>query len=894
MKKHTKVFILLLATTTIQNVMAQKIPKAIYQNKSYSLTADGVRQGKFSGKILSASQITSDYKSPAQEYLNPSITFKFSINGKDNEMIAGQDHHFNCIAKDGKASTPIITFGKQYLDNSKVPEGVFLKEGTLLTIKVDCRAIVAEMNSKGFYTTFNGDKIFKDDFHGIYVAGGTSPLIWDFNSLHGHNELKLSDADNDGIYEVTLRLGASEQSKIASEWKLSKDISSFPQYQSQYPISDALYKLATEEMLNAIEKDSTLRTGKEWAGVWTRDVSYSIILSMAHLQPKVAMNSLLRKVKNERIIQDTGTGGAYPASTDRMIWAVAAWEIYKVTGDKNWLNRVYTIINNSIEDDLKNIYDAQTGLAKGESSFLDWREQTYPLWMQPADIYESECLGTNAVHYQANIVLAKMATLIGDKSIAEKHQQIASKIKNGINKYLWLNDKGYYGQFLYGKNHKILSPKAEALGEALCVLFGITETQNQAKVIANTPVTDFGINCIFPQIPGIPPYHNNAVWPFVETYWALAAAKAGNEASVLKSIASIYRPATLFLTNKENFVAENGDYAGTQINSSNMLWSLSGNLALVHKILFGIEFKDEALAFHPFVPKALTGIRHLTNFRYRNAILNIELQGHGNRIRKFLLDGKPTEALIPSSLEGKHKITIFLENNVLSSTINRQKVLFAPAMPLVSVEQNKLVWQKIAEASSYQILKNGVALAKTTQTSFTIIPEQVAEYQVLAIDKQGISSFASEPLLVAPTTNIQSYPLVNFAPKSSKNYQGATSNGFVEISKQTNTQIAISINIPTDGWYSLDIRYANGNGPVNTENKCAIRTCSIEEKQIGTFVFPQRGKNEWSAWGMSNAIQTKLTKGKHIIKIHFDTANENMNGDINEAILDYLRIVKLK
>jgi len=46
-------------------------------------------------------------------------------------------------------------------------------------------------------------------------------------------------------------------------------------------------------------------------------------------------------------------------------------------------------------------YDAGTGLVKGESSFLDWREQTYPKWMQPADIYESENLGTNAVHYQA-------------------------------------------------------------------------------------------------------------------------------------------------------------------------------------------------------------------------------------------------------------------------------------------------------------------------------------------------------------------------------------------------------------------------------------------------------------------------------------------------------------
>ena len=56
----------------------------------------------------------------------------------------------------------------------------------------------------------------------------------------------------------------------------------------------------------------------------------------------------------------------------------------------------------------------------------------------------------------------------------------------------------------------------------------------------------------------------------------MAAARSGNEEAVMSSIASIYRPAALFLTNKENFVADNGDYKGTEINSSNMLWSLSG------------------------------------------------------------------------------------------------------------------------------------------------------------------------------------------------------------------------------------------------------------------------------------------------------------------------------
>ena len=131
---------------------------------------------------------------------------------------------------------------------------------------------------------------------------------------------------------------------ILPHWQLEKDITAFPQYQSAHVLIDALYNLSLEEMEKAVEPDSTFRTGARWSGVWTRNISYSIILSMAILQPEVAKKSLMRKVKNGHIIQDTGTGGSYPVSTDRIIWATAAWEIYKVTGDLNWLRQIYPVI----------------------------------------------------------------------------------------------------------------------------------------------------------------------------------------------------------------------------------------------------------------------------------------------------------------------------------------------------------------------------------------------------------------------------------------------------------------------------------------------------------------------------------------------------------------------
>ena len=884
------------ALASIANICEGQNPnQPLWQNKSFTVFADSIaQQNKFTAKAISATELVSNYKSPANEFLSPVINFKFSINGKDNEMRPGIDHHFTCIAANGACQTPLIQFGKQSTDARALSDNTYLKPQTRLNIKLDMREVMKAFKKDGYYTSFKGDKIYKQDFEGVYVAGNTPPLIWDFDNLVNHAELKLNDDDGDGIYETSLLLNDQKNEKQTSaSWKLSKDVSAFPQYKSDYPISDALYNLALEEMHNAVEPDSTFRTGKEWAGVWTRDISYSIILSMAYLQPAVAKNSLLRKVKNGRIIQDTGTGGAWPCSTDRMIWAVAAWELYKATGDEDWLKQAYQIIKNSLEDDYLVAYDKKTGLVKGESSFLDWREQTYPTWMQPVDIYESECLGTNAVHYKANMVLSDMAKMLNDQPASEKYRQVAEGIKAGINKYLWMPDKGYYGQYLYGRNAKILSPRSEALGEALSVLFGIADVEKQKLVISKTPVMDFGIPCIYPQIPNIPPYHNNAVWPFVQTYYGLAAAKAGNEKAVMESIAAIYRPAALWVTDKENFVASTGDFAGTQINSGNMLWSLSGSLAVIHKIIFGIGIHADGITFRPFVPFALRGNRSLTNFKYRDAVLDINMHGYGNQIKSFTLDGKSSEPAIAANLQGHHTIKIILaDNSFQPASINSAGQYVSLDAPVVTYANNTLSWNAVKGTNQYIFLKNGKALVATEKTIFPITNYKHAEYQVIAVDAKGIQSFASEPLMISDKTI--TYEIENNAEKSSLPYKGFSGNGFVETSKTKNTALTIPVTIAADGVYAIDFRYANGNGPTNTENKCAIRTLKEGDQILGTVVLPQRGKGEWSNWGWSNFVRVAFTKGKHILTISLEPFNENMNGEINQAMLDKMRIVKIK
>jgi hypothetical protein len=160
---------------------------------------------------------------------------------------------------------------------------------------------------------------------------------------------------------------------------------------------------------------------------------------------------------------------------------------------------------------------------KGESSFLDWREQTYPKWMSNMDIAESENLGTNVVHYRAHMVLAEMA-----KELGLPYQDIfdrAKVIKKGINQYLWMLDKGYYAQYRYGRSAMVLSPRLKnwARPFRFCSMWPIPV--QAISILEKSPVTPFGATCIYPQIPGIPAYHNNASGHWFKATGNLADAK---------------------------------------------------------------------------------------------------------------------------------------------------------------------------------------------------------------------------------------------------------------------------------------------------------------------------------------------------------------------------------
>lgn len=690
---------------------------------------------------------------------------------------------------------------------------------------------------------------------------------------------------------------------IGQEWTRKNDLKPYPVLTTPNMLHQAVYNMALDEMVNAVEPDTTLRTGKEWAGVWTRDVSYSIILSMAALQPEASMISLMNKVNpSGQIIQDTGSGGAWPISTDRMVWVLAAWEVYKVTGDRAWLEKVYPIALRSMEKDAKTIW-SEAGLVKGETSFMDWREQSYPRWMQTADISQSEAMGTNVMYAAALNAVSEMASTLGQKKVAEEYAKKSAELAAAIDRTFYMPDKGYYGMYTYGRDSKILNPRAESLGEALAILYDIAPAERQKEISQNAPQTPFGAPVFYPQISDMPNYHNNALWPWVAAYWTLAQAKAGNESGVLEGIGSIFRPAALFTTNKENLNLDNGDIY-TELNSSNMLWCLAGNIALTQQILFGVHFEKDGLRIAPFVPEALGADRTLDNFPYRGARLDITVKGYGDKVKSLTLNGKaldPTKVIPAKSLAKGGKIVVEMANEPIAPMkLNRVANLKAPLTPITWIEGSGndaiLRWNPIEYIGEYIVLKDGKEKARTRQTQYALT--EPGEWQVIGVSGEGTQGFASEPRSNRQQIAVEFAgegvamvsPEISYQPSSKvEGFYGA---GFVETDRTTPAR-EVTVEVPEEGLYSVSIRYANGNGPVNTENKAAIRSLMVDGQKAGTLVMPHRGVANWNDWGLSNGVAVQLTPGKHTLTVTYLPEDENMNINTNHALLDRVVIEKI-
>jgi hypothetical protein len=214
-------------------------------------------------------------------------------------------------------------------------------------------------------------------------------------------------------------------------------------------------------------------------------------------------------------------------------------------------------------------------------------------------------------------------------------------------------------------------------------------------------------------------------------------------------------------------------------------------------------------------------------------------------------------------------VVIELTGDLRVSSIDIKGYTPAPEYPSVSFKDGDLVWNHI-DNCSYKVLHDGKEVEMTGKESYALPEECTGEWQIIAVDKNGVEGFASEPLEIYQET--VSVPVD------------------VKIDETKGNQVTVSFEVPQDGTYALDWLYSNGNGSVTGYNHCSTRTLYLDSKQVGVSIFPQRGKNDWKAEGWSNPVHVNLSKGVHTAELKFLDTDVNMNIKVDNAHIRSLRL----
>jgi hypothetical protein len=771
-------------------------------------------------------------------------------------------------------------------------------------------------------------------------------------------------ADDTGTANVTVDGSGCERRFVLSSTAPRKD--DFPQsprpteervgrpsLQTTSPLFDALYQLALDEAGEnsvaaikdyafndgadlACAEGGCFETGRKWSYVWTRDTAYATNLGLGWVDPIRAKNSLELKISTRRggsdlqIVQDTGTGGSYPVSTDRAVWALGAGELLQhLTGDARtaFRDRALEAAKNTIAHDRAVVFDPSDGLYRGEQSFLDWREQSYPGWTSPDTVHigMSKSLSTNVAHLSLLDLATSLAEEVGDSATAGTMKGYASELRAAIRTRFWLAEEKQLSTFVTTELDPAPVHRFDLLGTSLAVLLDAATPEQSKDAIASYPTLPKGPPVIFPQQKETAIYHNRAIWPFVTAHWVKAAKKVGNDAAFERGVRSLVRGAALNLSNMENLelvsgkpYLDDGAYSGPVVNSQRQLWSVAGYIGMVNGSLFGVEPVKVGVKVAPFVPRALreslfgkaTKIA-LNDLPLRGKKISVSVKlpegdtGTGGAYvvaaRRF--NGRAIEGdVIPDDkLRDRNLVELELEAPSAPSaplhTIDNvadYRTIFAPRTPSVtnvsSSGSRVVVAASFAGESSteitWSVYRDGVRVATglgAGTTSWTDLDGSSTGSHCYSVETRwGTSGNASQHAQPACWWGpIQSVAANDFSVNGG-NKVNAYGRTFYENWGDPGHEISATFTAQRTGEHLVQAVYGNGAGPINTGVTCAIKKATVEELPSGTvvgtgfLVMPQRG--DWASWGDSSFVRVNLTKDKsYRVRLSHDDRSINMS-----------------
>ncbi|UNK48053.1 Six-hairpin glycosidase-like protein [Lysobacter sp. S4-A87] len=671
--------------------------------------------------------------------------------------------------------------------------------------------------------------------------------------------------------------------------------------QTASPLFDGLFALAQAELEQAQVESITdsafdngkpiacpcFETGEKWRYVWTRDVSYAADLALARVSPERTRASLRFKLSGVRppaaaggffVAQDTGSGGSWPISSDRVVWFLAARHLVDASSaDSNrFADETWRALTDTLAQDRAFVFDDNVGLYRGETSYLDWREQSYPRWTanDVGFIAQSFALSTNVLQYQALRLGEKMAGRRGDPRAATYSRQ-ADALGKAIDRAFWREDRGLYMSYIGTAEHRVPFEAYDLLGLALVIESGIAPADRARRALSRYPALDSGSPVIWPQQPDTAIYHNRAIWPFVSAYSLRAARTVGHAPRIAHEIRSMMRGAALAGSNMENFElvtqavhVEDGAHSGPVVNSPRQLWSVAAYLDMVIQGVFGV---GEDGSVKPMLPAELVP----TLFGDQDAI-SLQLRDRKVTLRRpRVIDG---DLLVAGStrVEGSDTLVDLTATRSAPATLATDAATFAPPSP-EAPQPHRIAGQwQIVLAPGTRLYVDGKRSADSGTASAPVTLANRPYQQCLSLTRVGSDGLES---LHSPTRCI-----------------GEEGQVAGEWPRQWTA--------PAGGTFSVRLDFLNAHGPINTGITAAVKVlvvdCAGQPQQTGTLVMPHGQARQLSSAVVFDAkagaqCRFDLRDGFNMSYLshfaHYTGGTGGATGALNSAQLGELHVV---
>lgn len=497
-----------------------------------------------------------------------------------------------------------------------------------------------------------------------------SPLFRVYPDRVERGKVTASVTKDGGIYTngTFFRSDPGKQLPEKRTWHPHHDLSGFARFSSPYPVVDAAYRLALDNMLACIDAEpkGLINAGNIY-GVWVRDTSHVVMQGCNFLFPKESKATLASLAKPDGMIQPEQMYAMFLSSwvpemsryysmSDYIIWIPAAWEYAKATGDFDFIKRYWGTMDRSSAFVEARMFDPADGLYDGGDDLCD-AYSGYPygtIGRLPV-----KGVNTNIIHYRRLLAMGEMAQLLGKSADRDRYFAKAKRLKDAINREMWMPDYGYYAQLkVDGFGYDRLIEQFSSLGEAFAVLYGIASREQTARIVASPQWdTELGHPLMWP-MHGNEAYHDQTIWPMAEGYWTAANGRAGNLERLRKGIAIFVQMAMI----EHTFAEQIDPYQLMHQGSRDQAWSCMAYIQILFKGLLGLTAQPDSLVIEPCVPEVFAKGFSLKGLHYREATLDIAVSGSGRYIRRFLLNGQPTVNVIPATARGPQRIVIEMTN----------------------------------------------------------------------------------------------------------------------------------------------------------------------------------------------------------------------------------------